>query len=93
MNVKQSLVITASLILAAGAGIASADSGQFSVASQRGESQVYLLHGEALAQYYIEQGEATAAGQTMDEPMMTREEQYEGLTAAQRKQLEVGNNN
>ncbi|WP_141215549.1 hypothetical protein [Hahella sp. CCB-MM4] len=95
MNVKQSLVLTASLIFAAGAGMASADSGEFSVANQRSESQVYQLQGEALAQYYIEQGEATAAGQTMSEPMMTRQEQFanDGLTAAQRKLMEIGNNN
>ncbi|WP_157497222.1 hypothetical protein [Hahella ganghwensis] len=95
MNVKQNLVVAASLIFAAGAGIANAENGQFSVANQHSESQVYLLQGEELAQYYIEQGEATAAGPAMDQTRMTRQEKFanDGLTAAERKRMEVGNDN
>jgi len=95
MNIKQIVLVAGAAFFTLGSASTLAD-GYYSQANKHTESKVYLLHGAELAEYYINKGEATAAGtMSTDTPTMNRQEQFktDGLTPAQRKRIEVGNDN
>ncbi len=94
MNIKHLVLVAGSALFTLGSTAVLAD-GTNSIANQHNESETYLLHGAELAEYYIEKGEATAAGSMDETPAMSRQEEFrtDGLTAAQRKRMEVGNDN
>ena len=91
MNTKLTIALTSTILACLTSPLVLAGDG--GIAERAAESKVYLLQGEELAQYYISHGKATAAGPMENSSMMKKDEtnEYEGLTAAQRKRLEVGN--